>query len=451
MVGIAGAGMRSLAAVLDAAGWSVSGSDPNGVGFFESRFNVHAAHRRDAIGPGIDLLVYSDAVPVDNCELVRARELRIETLSYPQALARLMQERQGMAIAGTHGKSTTTAMAAEIVATAGLDPTVVCGAVPLGKSSGGRLGRGRWMLAEACEYQANFRHLKPRVAAILGIEADHFDCFQSEDELERAFADFARTVPAEGLVLARADCEATRRATLGIDATVESFGLGGHATWRASELRERRGLYCFRVRCRERTLCEVKLNVPGLHNVANALAAAALASHAGASGTAVRAGLERFTGVGRRLELVSEAREIAILDDYAHHPTAVRATLNTVRQMYPGRRVWCVFEPHQASRTSRLIDEFTDSLRVADKIIVTDIFRAREGQPLAGEITAEALVARIESLGADALHLASAAEIQDHLRNWLRAGDVLVTLGAGDIGKVAHDLGQGFRTFRKAG
>jgi UDP-N-acetylmuramate--alanine ligase len=216
-------------------------------------------------------------------------------------------------------------------------------------------------------------------------------------------------------------------------------------------LRERRGLYSFRIRCRERLVCDVKLCVPGRHNVSNALAAAALASHCGATGTAIRGGLERFAGLVRRLEWIGEHREIAILDDYAHHPTAVAASLATVRQMYPERRLWCVFEPHQVSRTRHLLDEFARSLQNADKIIVAEIFRAREAREESGEVTAAQLAARAAALGSDVVQLASAAEIEDHLNHSLRPGDVLVTIGAGDIGRVAHDLDQGFRTFRQAG
>ena len=451
LVGIAGSGMRSLADVLDAAGWEISGSDTSPESLVGSRFDVRAGHRADAIDAALDMVVYSDAVPHANPELRRARQLGLLTLSYPQMLGRLMETRGGVAVAGTHGKSTTTAMAGEILTAAGFDPTIVCGAAPIGKASGGRLGHGRWMLAEACEYRENFRHLKPQIAAILGIEADHFDCFGSQAELEQAFARFAGAVPPEGLVLARADCAATRRAIRQIDCASESFGFGPAATWRAIELRERRGLYTFRIRCREQWVCDVKLRVPGRHNVLNALAAAAVASHCGASGREIRAGLERFAGLGRRLELVGERGGIAILDDYAHHPTEVAAALATVREMYPARRVWCVFQPHQVSRTRHLLDEFAHSLQNADRIVVAEIFRAREQPAPGGKVTAAQLAARAATLGQDVVQLASAAVIIDHLNHGLRAGDVLVTMGAGDIGKVAHDVDKGLRTFRKAG
>ncbi len=451
LVGIAGAGMSSLAEVLDAAGWEISGSDLNCQFAARSRFHVHASHDAAHVDDDLDLLIHSDAVAEDNPELRRAVALGVSVLSYPRMLGRLMSQQQGAAIAGTHGKSTTTAMAGEILSAAGFDPTVVCGARSIEGNSTGRFGRGRWMLAEACEYRDNFRYLNPRLAVILGIEPDHFDCFATPADLEGAFARFVARIPEDGLLLSCADCEATARVLAERRCATETFGFEPSAAWHAAELRERQGFYTFQVRHGERLVCEVKLHVPGRHNVLNALAAAALASHCGASGAAIRAGLERFAGLRRRLQLLGEVRQVAILDDYAHHPTEVAATIATIRQMYPQRRLWCVFQPHQASRTRYLLDEFAASLHNADKVIVGEIVRARETATAAGEVTAKDLAALVTRRGGDALWLASVAEIHDHLRQSLRPGDVVVTMGAGDIGRIAHELGQGLRTYRQAG
>ncbi len=450
LVGIGGSGMRSMADVLDAAGWRVSGSDVRADSLRGTRYDVAGEHRAEAVDASIHLVVHSDAVPRDNPELARAGELGIPVLSYPQMLGQMTEARHGVAIAGTHGKSTTTAMAAEILSVAGQDPTVVYGATPLEPRSRSRLGRGRWLLAEACEYRANFQHLKPRMAVVLGIEHDHVDCFATLDDVEAAFASFVQQVPAEGLVLARAECAATRRATGRLKCPMETFGLTTTATWQATALRERRGYYSCQLRYRRRPVCDIKLAVPGRHNLENAVAAAALASHCGATGRAIRAGLARFAGLHRRLELVADDGSIAVVDDYAHHPTAIAATLSTVRQMYPARRLWCVFEPHQASRTARLLDEFAAALHNADKIIVTEIFKARQ-EPDGPSVRASDLVERIAHLGGDVVHRATAAEIEDHLQTSLHPGDVVVALGAGDIGAIAHELGKRFRTIRKAG
>ena len=450
LVGIAGSGMRSLADVLDEAGWHISGSDLECQSLAGAPFDVWQGHDGAHIDPSIDLVIHSDAVPAGNPELHRARQLGIRAVSYSQMLGWLMQSRGGVAVAGTHGKSTTTAMTGAILVAADCDPALVVGAAPIGAPSGGRFGSSRWMVVEACEYHSNFRYLRPELAAILNVEHDHFDCFATLAELENAFWQFARQLPAEGTIVARHDCPATMRIVAELSCQVETFGLLGAATWHATDLSERNGFYSFALRYRDWHVCDVKLPVPGLHNVLNAVAAAALASHCGAQADAIRGGLERFVGLRRRLQLLGEVRDIALLDDYAHHPTEVTASLAALRQMYPGRRLVCVFQPHQTSRLARLLDEFAQSLHNADTVIVADVYRARESTSDAAVVTAADLYRRLQSAGHDAMHLGSACQIQEHLRQSLRPGDVLVTMGAGDIGTVAHELGKGLRTFRKA-
>jgi UDP-N-acetylmuramate--alanine ligase len=448
LVGIAGAGMRSLAQVLQAAGWQISGSDLAPDALAGAPFDVRWGHDAAAIDPTIDLVVYTSAVSPANPELRRARDLGITTLSYPQMLGRLMQSRRGVAVAGTHGKSTVTAMTGQILTAAGLDPTVVVGAAPLGARSGGRFGQGPVLVAEACEYRGGFLHLKPEMAAILNIEPDHFDCFDTAADLQSAFARFVQALPADGLLVAAASA-AVRRACADVACDVETFALAGEVAWRAAELDERRGYYGFQIRCRELAVCDVKLPVPGRHNVLNALAAAALASHLGASGASIREGLEQFVALRRRLQLLGEVRDVALVDDYAHHPTEVAATLATLRRMYPERRLWCVFQPHQSSRLARLLDEFALSLQNADRVVLADVFCARESPGGNDSATAADLACRLSALGQQVVQLASAGEIRDYLRAALRGGDVVVTMGAGDIGTVAHELGKGLRTFRK--
>jgi UDP-N-acetylmuramate--alanine ligase len=451
MVGIAGSGMRSLADVLSAAGWQISGSDLDASSVAGCAWKVHAGHDARNVSDAIDIVVRSDAIADDNPELVQARALGIEVVSYAAMLGRLMGPRTGVAIAGTHGKSTTTAMAGAILVAAGYDPTVVCGARTPGSFSGGRYGRGRVMLAEACEYRANFCHLKPQVAVISGIEPDHFDCYASLGELENGFAQLVACLPTDGLLLVRQECAATSRAIVHRRAACETFGFSPSATWQATELRERRGQYSFQVRCRHRLVTQLKLNVPGKHNVQNALAAAAIASHLGATGAQIRAGLDRFAGLEGRMQVVADDGQLAVINDCAHHPTEVAAALSTVRQLFPQRRSCCVFQPHQISRTKALIHEFAVSLQNADQVIVTPVFPAREKASRAVQDLASKLAAQARALGVHAVHLAKLEQIHDHLSGWLSPGDVVTTLGAGDIGRIAHELGQGLRTYRQAG
>ena len=495
LVGIGGAGMRSLAEVLLGWGWRISGSDvsPGPVQFpVQAGVQVYQGHAAAQVAPETDLVIHSDAVPADNPELVRAEEMHIPVQSYFQTLGKLMLDRQGIAVAGTHGKSTTTAMLALLLIEAGHDPTVVFGAAPLGKQGGGRAGQGPLLVVEACEYRANFLHLSPRQAVILAVEPDHFDCYGSPGQLHDAFACFARRIPEGGLLVTPYDCrvldESLGKAdvipkaacndtspkrkpaaqpgpSLALRASVdrpagltgqtgcrrETFGFQATADWSALNLDSRRGRYAFDLVHRGRKLARVRLRIPGKHNVANALAAAALALENGVGLEAMVRGLERFAGLRRRLEWLGCWRGVTLLDDYAHHPTEISATLRAVRQMYPGRRIWCVFQPHQASRTAHLLDELAASLQNADRVFVAEIFRAREPSHQPGEVTAADLAQRIRLPDSEVPRAHGTDLIFRLLGTRLAPGDVLITMGAGDIGKLNHAFVDRFRQDRAAG
>jgi UDP-N-acetylmuramate--alanine ligase len=454
LVGIAGAGMRALADVLSGLGWSLSGSDLSLGSIREmaaAGVRLFQGHSPGHVSPETKLVVYSSAIGADNPELRRAAELGIPTLSYFQMLGRITSSKDTLAVAGTHGKSTTTAMAAQILIEAGRDPMVFLGATPMGASSGGRAGRGDLLLVEACEYQANFLHLRPRRAAVLGIEADHFDCFDSLEAVERAFAQFAALVPPEGMLVAPHDCESTRRVTAELACPVETFGVGEGADWSARNLISRRGHYGFELCHHAEGLGSVRLRVPGRHNVLNALAAAALAHSAGVESRHVVRGLEVFLGLHRRLEPIGTWRGIMLMDDYAHHPTEVSVSLAALRQMFPRHRLWCVFQPHQALRTARLLDELAESLQNSDRVVVAEIFRAREGPARDGEVTAHDLAGQVRAGGVEVADVHTAGEILSLLENCLVPGDVLVTMGAGDIGNLSHGLIERLREDRAAG
>jgi UDP-N-acetylmuramate--alanine ligase len=445
LVGIAGNGMRALADVLTGWGWQVSGSDSNGNSTaLPDRIKRFSGHDAENLSPNTDLVVVSDAVPKDNPELRRAAERGIPTLSYFETIGKLTAGGPAIAVAGAHGKSTTTAMLASILVEAGMNPTVFCGAATLGKSSGGRAGDPRLLLVEACEYRANFLKLQPRCAAILGIEPDHFDCYDSLEQLENAFRQFAERIPADGFLLANHDCMSTRRATAGARCRIETFGTSPEANWSVTikprpVVAPRNGATDGRgfIICHHgQPFCEVQLKMPGRHNRLNALAAAALAHANGATADRIAAGLEQFPGLHRRLERLGAWRGVEQIDDYAHHPTEVSAALATIRDLFPRRRVWCVFQPHQASRTARLLDEFAESLQNADRIVVADIFRAREGAYRPGDVTAADLARRTAERGATVLPAHSTEEIVQTLEAHLVPGDVLVTLGAGDVAKL---------------
>ncbi len=454
LLGIAGAGMRSLAQVLLDWGWRLTGSDVNceSLGFLTARgAAIHQGHAAEHVPHDADLVVASDAVPADNPERRRAAELGIPVLSYFEALGRIASGRQGLAVAGTHGKSTTAAMLAEVLVRAGLDPTVIYGAAPLGAQSGGRAGCGPCMVVEACEYRANFLHLRPQHAVILGIEPDHFDFYRWPAQLKATFRAFAESLPVDGLLLAADECPVTRRVAAGPKCRVRTFGFCEGAHWSAGRLRQSRGRYNFSIFRRREHFCDVRLQVPGRHNVLNALAAAALAAEQGVTAEDIARGLEAFRGLHRRLETVGYWRGVTLVDDYAHHPTEVTATLQSVREMYPGRRLCCLFQPHQASRTGHLLDELAASLHNADIVAVAEIFRAREPPLNSGDVTAADLARKVRAAGTEVLRVHDPGEIGRLLETMLRPGDVLVTMGAGDIWKVCDGFVDRLREDRAAG
>lgn len=439
LVGVAGAGMRALADVLLESGWHVSGSDAAATRL--ETLVERGLVLRDDLPVDAHLVVSSDAVPAEDPRRQQARALSIPSLSYPQFLGALSATRPTLAIAGTHGKSTTTAMAAAILQRAGAAPAVLGGGTPLGMPSGGRAGQGELLVVEACEFRRNFLHLRPQAAVLLGIEFDHVDCYASAAEVAAAFAAFADRVPTGGLLLANAGCSRTMAAVSAVPRLV-TFGLEPWADWWAADLRHERGRYAFRLFHRGRHASTIRLALLGRHHVTNALAAAALAAEHGASMRAVREALEEFAGLERRLEILPPWHGVSRVDDYAHHPTAVAATLAAVREMYPGQKIACVFEPHQLSRTVRLLDDFARSLHNADTVWIAPVYCAREQvAPAAARAAATALAHQIWARGGDALVCESMAEIACRLRTRLAPGQVLVTAGAGDIRNLHDELG----------
>ncbi len=440
--------MRALAEVLLGREWQLSGSDldiTSAQYLAKAGVELCRSHAAESISKDVRLVIRSDAIGPNNPELRRAAELGIPVRSYFDMAGRLMAGKHGLAVAGTHGKSTTTAMAAQILQDAGNDPTVLCGATPIGSSSGGRAGRGEIVLVEACEYRANFLRLRPRQAVLLGIEPDHFDCYPTESHLERAFSRFARSIPRSGRILARYGCAATRRVTAGLSCSVATFGFDRRADWSARNLTlsaapQQRGRYAFEIHHLGRHFGHVELQVPGRHNVINALAAAALVSQNGVPADRIVHSLGRFRGLYRRLETLGTRRGVLMLDDYAHHPTEIEAALDAIRHMAPLRRLWCVFQPHQVSRTEHLLAELAAALHNADKLLVAEIFRAREPAARDGDLSARDLAQEVRRLGGEVSPVHTTREIVEVLLTQLTPADVLVTMGAGDIRKVYDRL-----------
>ncbi|MDD9802782.1 MAG: UDP-N-acetylmuramate--L-alanine ligase [Deltaproteobacteria bacterium] len=451
-VGAGGSGMSGLAELLIARGARVSGSDlreeRNVARLRGLGAAIHTGHSDSHLGEA-DAVVFSSAISAGNPELAAARRRGIPVLHRSELLAALMEAQQGAAIAGSHGKTTTSALTAHIAAACGLDPSVVIGGRVRG-AAGARLGGGAWLIAEADESDGSFLRLAPRLAAITNMEAEHLDHYGSAEALGRAFADFANRVPEEGCaVLGVGDPGvrqllpqiARRRVTYALD---DSNGAGAAteaaagADWLACGLvREGAGVR-FRVLRHGETLGEVQLPLPGAHNAANALAALALAAEMGVEFPQAAAALRGFPGVERRFEEKGVRAGVRVVDDYGHHPSELRATLSAARDSHAGRLV-AVFQPHRYTRTRDLFAEFAACFDAADLLVLTPVYGAGEA-PLPGAGAAQ-LAAAIRARGQSQVRLAGClAEVAPALAPELRAGDLVLTLGAGNVGRVGPEL-----------
>lgn len=433
--------MAPLALILQRAGYQVTGSDLAPSAATEvlkaGGIAVFAGHR-PANTEGAALVVRSSAVPDENPEVVRAGELGLRVVKHAEMLGEISRVRRTLAVAGTHGKTTTTAMLATILIAADLDPTVLIGGVLPSLGSGARLGESDLLVAEADEFDRRFLSLHPEIAIVTNVEADHLDYYRTFDAVLAAFAAFAGRVPSDGwLVLNLDSAHAAALERIQPDRTV-TYGLGPNAEWRASGIVANDvGGSDFVVFASDSLVGRFRLRVPGRHNVANATAAAVAAGRVGVDFTVAAAALEGFSGVDRRLEWKGEAGGVTVFDDYAHHPTEIRATLAAVREHHPGRII-CLFQPHHYHRLSSLFSEFARAFGDADWVVVADVYAPAGRGPGDGERTAADLARAIETTRADyAGDLAAATEAVVALA---RSGDVILTLGAGDVTVAGPDI-----------
>jgi UDP-N-acetylmuramate--alanine ligase len=444
MIGIGGSGMSGLAALLLRRGAQVSGTDRCAsdelARLAERGARIGTRQGPQQVPDPVDLVVASAAVPDDHPELQAARQRNVKIYKYAQMLGELMQHYDGIAISGTHGKSTTTAWLTYVLKRAGLDPNFVIGAAAHQLGGGSGVGDGRHFIAEACEYDRSFLNLHPRRAAILNIEEDHLDYYTDLADIRRAFTDFAHRLPADGLLVINGADSGCAHLADDLPCRVATFAIDAHAAWQAHDLTPADGCYAFHVTRHGKRLGVVRLGLPGKHNVENALAVVALAHDCGVSWESIQAGLADFTGAQRRLELRAVINGIRIVDDYAHHPTEIRATLRAARDRYAPRRLWCVFQPHQHSRTRFLLDDFAQSFAQADRVVVPDIYFVRDTERDRQSVSAADLVAEIKRRGGHATYVPDMNDIPVRLAEQVEPEDVVMTMGAGTIWKIADEL-----------
>ena len=442
-IGIGGISMSGLAEILLEEHFTVSGSDTkespltrrlekNGAAVF---YGQKAAN----IIEGIDVVVYTAAIHEDNAEFQEAKRQNLPMLSRAELLGQLMQNyKTPVAVAGTHGKTTTTSMLSHIFLEGNLDPTISVGGIL--KAIGGniRVGGSELFITEACEYTNSYLHFFPKISIILNIDADHLDFFKDLDDIRHSFHQFAGLLPADGTLVINGDIPRLSEITDGLPCRIVRFGKDASCEYQAGGISyDNLGNASFDVIRSGKTGEHISLSVGGEHNVYNALACIAVADLLDIPAETVQNGLASFHGTDRRFELKGEMNGITIMDDYAHHPTEIKATLTSAAH-FPHREIWCIFQPHTYTRTKALFHEFAEALSHADHVILADIYAARETDTL-GVSSAQRADA-IRGRGRDALYLPGFSEIESYVREHCQKGDLLITMGAGDVVKIGEEL-----------
>jgi UDP-N-acetylmuramate--alanine ligase len=445
-IGAGGSGMSGLARMMIDSGAIVTGSEPKPnaqtIELTKHGAQISRGQMGELLNRGIDLVVRTAAVKDSNPEYQAAGRYGLKTIKYAEMLGQVMQERLGVAIAGTHGKSTTTAMTAYALLRCGADPSFVVGGTVPQLGGGSRSGKGNAFVAEACEFDRSFHSLRPRVACITNIEADHLDCYKDLDEIIESFRKFAGLVPADGLILANATDQKVRKAIAGLITPVQGVAVGTDADWSSTVIGIEKGCYRGDVRFRGKPSGQLRLSVAGEHNLFDATMAVAACAACGVDPARAAEALGDFGGVDRRMMEVGRFNGAIIVDDYGHHPTEIRTTLRALRQKYEPKRLICVFQPHQHSRTRFLLDEFAVSFTDADQTVISDIYFVRDSEAERQRVSAGDLVGRIKRNGQRAVHVPTFGQIVEYLKNDLRRGDLLVTMGAGNVWEVGRDLAQ---------
>jgi UDP-N-acetylmuramate--alanine ligase len=442
-VGIGGIGMSGIAEILIDQGFTVTGSDraasDNTDRLKALGAHVYVGHAAENLEPDVDVVVYSSAVPPDNPELATAHARKIPVIRRAEMLAEVMRLRYGIGIAGTHGKTTTTSMVSLVLMEGGIDPTVIVGGRLRGLAgSNARLGKGDFIVVEADEFDRSFLSITPTIAVLTTLETDHLDCYRDLEDIKSAFIQFASKVPFYGFVVLCLDEPALQDIMPKLKKKIITYGLNGQADLQAVDIRHRQNTSTFLVVHQGRDLGEVTLQIPGKHNVQNALAAIAVGLELGVPFAQIAAGVAKFTGVFRRWEVKAEVKGVTIVDDYAHHPTEIKATLAGAKSGWR-RRVVCVFQPHLYSRTRDFYDEFGRSFFNADVLVLTDVYPARE-EPIQG-VSGELIANAAREFGHKQVHyVPDKKAVPAFLLSIVQPGDIVITMGAGDIWRYGEDF-----------
>lgn len=439
MVGIKGVGMSALAQILKSQGTRLTGSDVDEVFFTDKilrdlKIPVFSGFKPESIGKP-DLVIASAAYPEDNPEIAEAKRKGIKVVFYPQMLGKLTSNKKGIAICGTHGKTTVTALTGLMLEKAKFDPTVVVGSYVHNFSGNARVGQGEYFVFEACEYQRHFLNYSPYIIILTSIEMDHPDYYKDIEDVKNAFDQFINKLPEDGLLIYCADNKNAAFAAQKAKCQILSYGFSDQADIKAENVTTGENKANFNVKLSNKKVGKFNLQIPGIHNVQNALAVIGLGLKLKIDKKIISQTLASYSGIKRRFETIGEVNNIKIIDDYAHHPTEIKATLAGARKFYPKNKIWVVFQPHTFSRTKELLSEFAQSFENADYVLIADIFSsAREKDTKS--VHSKDIVNLAQKYHKDVQYIGELTDIANYVKDKLQPGNILITMGAGDVYKV---------------
>lgn len=442
-IGIGGISMSGLASILLDRHFQISGSDakesPLTKWMKEKGIKVFYGQSASNIEDGTDVVVYTAAIHPDNPEFSAAVQKGIPMLTRAELLGQIMSNYETpIAVSGTHGKTTTTSMISQIFLAADLDPTISVGGILQSINGNIRVGNSQVFLTEACEYTNSFLHFYPKISIILNIDADHLDFFKDLDDIRHSFRLFSELLPKDGTLIINGEIPNVQEITDGLPCSVITYGKEGESDYYASNITFDEFAHAsFDCIYRGECIGHFKLSVPGIHNVSNALSAIALCRLLGIDESVIEKGLSDFHGTDRRFQYKGSVGNVTVIDDYAHHPTEIKASLQAAKN-YPHKSIWCVFQPHTYTRTKALMDEFAEALSLSDHVVLAEIYPARETDNLG--ISSETLKEKIEHLGTDVHYFPSFDQIETFLLENCTPGDLLITMGAGDVVKIGENL-----------
>ncbi|MEK7447531.1 MAG: UDP-N-acetylmuramate--L-alanine ligase [Patescibacteria group bacterium] len=442
-IGIGGIGMSALAQILVLRGNQVSGSDlvdsPATQNLKKIGAKIYLGQKKEHLSKDTDKVVVSAAINNKNPEVLESQRLGIPIITRGELLGAMMSEKTGIAITGTHGKTTTSSLISHIFENAKLDPTIVVGGEVRNIGGNAKDGEGKYFIAETCEYKRFFQDIHPNMAVITNIEEDHLDYYKDLDDIKSAFSDFTGNIKADGILFACFDDENTREISENFDGKVISYGISsGNLNYKVDNIRVVEKIQRFNVYKNGSDLGDFEMTIPGIHSILNATAAIAVSLECGIKLGTTKESVAEFTGAVRRIETKGEKNGILVIDDYAHHPTEIQATLQAIKSFYPKRKLWCIFQPHQHSRTRILLNNFVSALLEADSVIVPKIYPVRDTQEDIASVSGEDLVSLLTKKGKTAEYIPNFKDVVSHLKNNVKENDIVVTMGAGPVNQIGE-------------